>query len=345
MTLDRRPPDRRRRLLAAFGIGVFAGGAAWVASHREGFGVPDFYTWWLAAYSLLDGANPYAAVPEALGAEFQFFNPLPAALLALPFALLRPEVALPLFSGLTATILAYTVTRRSYDPLVMFLSASFAHSAVMGQWSLLLTAALFAPALSFVGAVKPNIGIAIVAALASWRAAGAMLLFALLSLAVRPTWPGEWLAAIQASGWHFSPLSVPGGVLVFLALLRWRRPEARLLAVLGMVPQSPFVYEAMPLFLIPRSRPQFYALVIGSDLALGAYVLYRGSPKAEFLRVTGLAVVACMYLPALVMVLRRPNEGDVPTWLERASVVLPRKLRGRPSSLGEAVGAQTPASS
>ena len=163
-------PRRRTRVLIAFGVGLFGAAAAWIASHRPGFGVPDFHTWWLAARAVIEGENPYLVVPAAIGEEFQFFNPLPAAILAVPFAVLRPDVALALFSGLSASVLAYVVTRRSYDPLVMFLSASFAHAAVMGQWSMLLTAALCAPALSVVGAAKPNIGIAIVAALASWRA-------------------------------------------------------------------------------------------------------------------------------------------------------------------------------
>ena len=47
------------------------------------------------------------------------------------------------------------------------------------------------------------------------------------------------------------------------------------------------------------------------------------------------ALFAAIYLPALWMILRRPNEGTVPAWLERASAVLPSWLRGR-SSVAEA---------
>jgi hypothetical protein len=323
-------PPLRSRVLVAFAIGLFAGTAAWLASHRPGFGTPDFQWWWLTARALLDGDNPYAVIPTAIGPQFQFFNPLPAAVVAIPFALVRPEAGLALFSGTSAAILAFVATKRSYDPLVMFLSASFAHTIVMGQWSLLLTAALFAPSLAFLGSTKPNIGVAIVAALASWRAAAAMLAFAALTLVLRPTWPVEWLAVVRTSTWHFSPLGIPGGFLLLLALLRWRRPEARLVATLGLLPQSPFVYEAMPLFFVPRTRAGFYVLVIGSDIALGVYAYFRGAPQSEYLRINGIAVVVCMYLPALVMVLRRPNEGRVPHWLERAAAFLPASLRGRP---------------
>jgi hypothetical protein len=40
-------------------------------------------------------------------------------------------------------------------------------------------------------------------------------------------------------------------------------------------------------------------------------------------------VFVCVYLVALALVLRRPNEGTLPAWLESAAAVLPRWLRGR----------------
>lgn len=323
------PPTIRARLAIAIGLGCFAAAISWFATHRAGFGVPDFHWWWVGARALLDGQNPYTAVPRIIGPEFRLFHPMPAVLVAVPLALLRADVALSLFSALSTAVLAFAVTRRSYDRLPLFLSASFAHAAVMGQWSLILTAALFLPALAFIGAAKPNVGVAILGASLSWRAALAMVAFAAVSLLAMPGWPREWLAQLPNSPYHFSPLRTPVGFLTLLALLRWRRPEARLLAVMGVVPQSPFVYEALPLFFIPRTRFQSYALVIGSDLALVVYVVTRGMATSSFYSVNGIAVVVGMYLPALVMVLRRPNEGPLPVWLERAAGVLPSRLRGR----------------
>lgn len=323
------PPTRVARTAIAIGLGLFAAAISWFGTHRAGFGVPDFHWWWVGARALLDGQNPYEAVPRIIGPEFRLFHPLPAVIVTLPFAVLRPDVALSLFSALSTAILAFVVTRRSYAQLPLFLSASFAHAAVMGQWSLLLTAALFAPALAFLGAVKPNVGLGIVGSSLSWRAAAGMVLFAVASLVVMPSWPRDWLAQLPNSPYHFSPLRTPVGFLTLLALLRWRRPEARLLAVLGVVPQSPFVYEALPLFLIPRTRFQTYALVIGSDVALAVYVLTRGMEQSRFFWINGVAVVLAMYLPALIMVLRRPNEGIVPSWLERVAATLPERMRGR----------------
>jgi hypothetical protein len=247
---------------------------------------------------------------------------------AIPFALLRPDVALSTFSAITAGILAWAVTRDSYDQLPLFLSASFAHAAIMGQWSMILTAALFLPRLSVIGAVKPNVGLAILGATLSWRHGLAMLVFSALTLVIMPDWPSRWLTSLAGSPYHFSPLRAPGGILTLLALLRWRRPEARLLAVMGIVPQSPFVYEALPLFFVARTRFQSYALVIGSDLALAVYALSRGMPQAAYYHLNGIAIVITMYLLALILVLRRPNDGPVPGWLERASTTLPSWLRG-----------------
>lgn len=330
------PPTLQARVSIALALGLFAATVAWIATHRPGFGVPDFHWWWVGARALLDGQNPYEAVPLIIGPEFRLFHPMPAVVLAVPFALLAPDVALSLFSGLSAAVLAFAVTKESYDRLPLFLNVSFAHAAVMGQWSLILTAAMLLPWLAFIGAAKPNVGVAMLAQSLSWRAALAMLLFAVATLLVMPTWPREWLAQLPNSPYHFSPLRTPLGFLLLLALARWRRPEARLLVVLGIVPQSPFVYEALPLFLVPKTRFQTYALVIGSDLALGVYAWTRDMDTERRFFLNGIAVVVCMYLPALWMVWRRPNEGRVPAWLERASAVLPPWIRGQPAATSPA---------
>ena len=40
------------------------------------------------------------------------------------------------------------------------------------------------------------------------------------------------------------------------------------------------------------------------------------------------SLVASLYLPCLYFVLRRPNEGRVPAWLEKWTCAFPRWLRG-----------------
>jgi hypothetical protein len=319
------------RLLIAIGVGLFAAGASWFATHRASFGAPpDFHWTWVAAKALLKGENPYATGS---------FYPLPAFLAATPFTVFPSEVATALFSGLTSAVLAWVITRASYDRLPLFLSAAFAHGAVQGQWSMLLTAAVFAPSLSAAGAIKPNIGLAILAYRPTWKTALAMLAFAALGVAFMPDWPKHWLATFGGAptggtAIHYSPLRSPGGILALLALLRWRRSEARLLAMMAVVPQSPFVYEVLPLFAVARTRFETYALVIGTDLALAYYALAPKNDMVAFFHNNGLAVFVCVYIPALILVLKRSNEGRLPARLERVAATLPQWLRGRPALAG-----------
>ena len=103
------------------------------------------------------------------------------------------------------------------------------------------------------------------------------------------------------------------------------------MAAMAVVPQSPFVYEVLPLFAVARTRFETYALVIGTDLALAYYALASKEDMVAFFHNNGIAVFVAVYVPALVLVLRRPNEGTLPCWLERATRWLPRWIRGRPA--------------
>src|SRR5439155_104266 len=63
------------------------------------------------------------------------------------------------------------------------------------------------------------------------------------------------------------PRRRPGGFLMPAALLRWRRPEGRLLAALCCVPHVTTLYETLPLFLVPANRYQAYLLLALSYVA------------------------------------------------------------------------------
>jgi hypothetical protein len=164
--------------------------------------------------------------------------------------------------------------------------------------------------------------------LAAAGVAAAVLLAA--SLLAQPGWISAWLGSLRQQQ-HFKPLvAIPGGVLVLLALLRWRRPEARLLAALGCVPQTFWWYDVLPLALVARNRLESLILAM---LGWVAYAVYNvafpraASPEIAFANVARLTV-ACAYLPCLLMVLRRPNEGAVPEFAERAAATLRRSVRG-----------------
>jgi hypothetical protein len=325
------PPRPSARVFVAIGLAAASCAASWLATRVRGFGHQDFESWWLAARALLHGQNPYVVVRSLFA--FGFVYPLPTAIATIPFALLPPTVAGPLFVGVSCGLLAFVITRDAWWPLLLFLSGSMAECIAMGHWSALLTVALLTPSLTWLGVFKPNIGLAILAYRPSIKAALVMLLIGLASLVVMPTWPQEWISAASKSPGHFAPWRVSGGILLLSALARWRRPEARFLAALALIPSSPIAYEALPLFVIPTRRIQSIVLVLLSD-ALLVYIDARADTRnvVQYFRVAGPAMVCFMYLPALIMVLARPNTGALPEWVERQTRLLPACLRGSSGS-------------
>jgi hypothetical protein len=301
-------PSRRVRAIAALAIGVVCGLVSFAATRLPGFRNQDFHSWWLAARAILDGADPYTTIRA--GASHGFVYPLPAALLTIPLAWLPSTVAGPLFVFMSCSLLAYVVTRTEWWPLCMFLSGSMFLTVVAGQWSALLTAALYVPALSWLAVVKPNIGLAMIAYAPRKRTVVAIILLAGASLLVMPSWPREWIAVVSESSVHFAPYAVAGGFLTLAVLLRWRRPEARLLAVLAVVPSSPIAYETLPLFIIPRGRVEMLILALLSDvLCLLMYNISMESETAQYLRIARPAIVWLMYMPCAAFILMRRNVG------------------------------------
>jgi hypothetical protein len=134
-----------------------------------------------------------------------------------------------------------------------------------------------------------------------------------VAFAFRPDWPIRWLDGLGAST-HMAPLVTrPGGFLLLLALVRWRQPEARLLAALACVPQTIGLYETLPLFLVPRNRWQGYGLAALSYVAAFAQVALvprlPGMTMDQMLAGRWPVLLVCLYLPALAMVLLATPPG------------------------------------
>ena len=114
-----------------------------------------------------------------------------------------------------------------------------------------------------------------------------------------------------------APIMRPGGPLPALALLAWRRPEARLLLALGCVPQTPMLNETVPLFLVVQTRPEgltlMYLTVIAAHLV---GTIYQGTTDYQgWMAGLGVWALWLVYLPCLVMVcggptLERRSYGD-----------------------------------
>jgi hypothetical protein len=222
-----------------------------------------------------------------------------------------------LFTFLGAALFIYALvirggTRWRYLTLV---SKAFQTALILGQPSTYTAAMFVLPGAGVLAAMKPNIAGAIVGSTLNWKAirlaVGAGLIVVMVSLVVQPGWPLEWLAAVRRDPFSRPPIGRPLGFLLALAVLRWRRPEARLLLALSVVPQTSVVYDALALFFIPNRASEYIALTFLSHFA---FIMWINTPHASIdagIIAGGNLCVWTIYLPALGMVLLRRNEGTI----------------------------------
>ena len=305
----------------------------------------DFTYAWLAARAILHGREPYAVVLAESPFRSPFFYPLPAALIAMPVAILSARLAGAVFVGAGFSWLSFQLASGGRGRLLVLTAAPALFAVLAVQWSPLLTgAALTGPALGLTIA-KPTIGLAL-AAMVLPSAPRASRLFwvttavagslVLASLALRPDWPRHWLAAIGGGGYTTqfrAPILTVYGFPAVLALLRWRRPEARLLFVLACVRQNGFMYDQLPLLLVPTTAAQALTLSVVSHVS---HIVALWVPPADGSLLALNAqqfpfTVMAMYVPCVVMVLARPNEGVMPGWVDRVTRYWPRWVRGTPA--------------
>ena len=295
----------RRQWGLVLAAGFISGFVCWLAYRLPPASTSDFELVWVGARALLSGADPYAVVPTT-GTHYPLYYPLTAIVVGVPFAAVPFPIARVLWAALSGAAFAWAAFRYGRGLPAALLSANFLNAVIQGQWSPLLIAAAVLPAFSWVLAAKPSIGGALYAAFPSRRAVIGGLALLAITFAVFPTWPLRWADSLRISI-HMSPIRFPGGVILLLALIRWRQPEARLLAALACVPQIIGLYDTLPLFMIPRSRWQGYALAGLSYVAafgqVAAVPRHPGMPLETMLAARWPFIFFCLYLPALVMVL------------------------------------------
>jgi len=301
--------------------------------------VSDFDQIWLAARALIAGENPYHAVVTGFREQgrlpFPLFYPLPAVVAGTPFAFLPLVPARALFAAASLGSLTYLLTRKGLWPLAVLLSAPAFMTVSLVQWSGWLACAALVPWFGWALVCKPNAGAAVLAAAESNRAivtglaaSGALVVIA---FAAQPGWVQDWLAAVRGQP-HFRPYVLrPGGFLMLLALLRWRRPEARWLAATALVPGTPGPQEALVFFAIaPLSFRELLVLGLLSHGAMwAAFPARQVGDFFSYVNVASIANIGLIYLPAVVVILRRPNEGPVPEVLDRAVSKLVSFVRRR----------------
>jgi hypothetical protein len=270
---------------------------------------------------LLSGQNPYVAFTRGGPYDFDniFVYPLPAALVAVPFTWVSVKLGGALFNGFGVGLLAWALTKDGWARWPLLMSFPTLWAVTSGQWSTYVTAAALMPALGCFGACKPTLGAAAWTYKLRWQYIASGLAICLIAFVVMPDWPAQWYHATQRSlvGNYHVPLLVPGGFLVVAALLRWRRPDARLLVAMACVPQSMFPYDQLPLTLLARTRIQSYLFAIWSYLAIwGGWWIGEGRTvvsKVDSLNFLARAIVWGYYLPLVVLVLRRPNDAGLGT--------------------------------
>jgi hypothetical protein len=301
-----------RHSLVSGAVGLGAALLVWFNYRFSPGAYSDFDLIWLGARAILAGQNPYLSVPGSF--PWPNYYPLTAQLLGLPLALLPLMGARCAFAFLTAAVATWAVVRHHRPALLLFVSGPFLYAIQRGQWSPLVLAACLIPAWGIVAAAKPTVGLAAILYRPSRVAVVGAVALTLLSLLVMPRWPLDWLAALSEQRHLRIPLLLPGGFLIALVLLRWRRPEARLLFLLAAVPQTVVPYELVPLAVVPRTRREVllvaiawmavYLLMVVID---PAPLLSHASVPPDYRPHRWWAMLAFGYLPILGLILWRRN--------------------------------------
>lgn len=280
----------------------------------------DFDQLWFAARALLAGADPYTVVGPGRRFEWLWplYYPLPAVILSIPFAWMPVVAARVAFSTVSGVVLGLSMGQRAAFLWPLGLSASYLIALSRTQWSVLLLASAWVPALAFVAMAKPNVGLASLVphlrrrAVVVAAASGAAIL--LLSFAARPDWFASWRAAVADSPHVAAPVTHPFGFLLALALLRWRRTDARVLLAMAVVPHTPSIYDLLPLFLACRSLRESLGLALLTHAAFWVNVITgTGMTFEAYAEDLGRIILLVVYFPVLVAVLLRPNVDDEQT--------------------------------
>ena len=310
----------RRRVALAVAAAIVT--AAYVlyfdfGTNQFGPGGSDFDQLWFAARTVWNGTNPYDVIGP--GRQFNwawpFLYPLPAVMAILPIAWLPLLAARVLFAAVSVGVLAFALSRRGLGMLAVLGSAAVIDAARAGQFSLLLTAAVILSWLAFVFPLKPPLGIALLVASPTRRSlvvalvGGAFL--AIAAFVVQPHWVTSWIAALRTTSHMRAPALELGGPLLLLALLRWRRLDARILLACALVPHTPALYDVVPIGLVARDFREGLVFALLTHAALfSQHFLVPGLAPAAAATMAARILNITVYLPTLVAILTRPNRAD-----------------------------------
>jgi hypothetical protein len=295
---------RMARPLAALASGLAAFlVTAWIWAQPAERVPPDFTLIWNAASVWLAGGDPYLSVRHVI---FPLFYPPTAVILGVPFTVLPVYWATAIFVGIGAGAFAYAVWPSYRHALLGLASGAGIMTITVAQWSPLLIAAALLPPLGWLLAAKPTVAAALWIAYPSWRSLLFAAIFTSICLVVWPEGFWSWLTVTREAA-HFTPLILYpwGGPLLLLALKYWRTPEGRLLLALACAPRTPFLYDALPLFLIPKTGKEALILWAGTMIAWPFQFWAVGLYWNDRVFVSAYTELWCVFLLCLAMLWRR----------------------------------------
>ena len=273
----------------------------------------DFSVLWTAMKLVQNGQNPYVMIGPELGYDYEFHHPLTSAIAVFPFTLLPEKVADVAFVFGASFLVAFGALKDDWSSVWIFLSAAFVDNAKAAQLAPLIAAVYYLPWASFLLPVKPSIGASMLFTWSRARYAIPSGLFLLLvSILVFPGWISEWMRTTAGSWEYTSPIARAGGFLMILALLKWRTKEGKFLFLLSLIPQVSGWYEAFLPMLVGRTKREYQVLSMTSSIGYCLLLLMVASTPEKQIPTfqIGQLIVAFCYLPALIVVLRRPDGPD-----------------------------------
>ena len=289
-----------RALFLSICIGIAVGILrTWAAYQIRPFlhnGAGDFTFATRIARDLWNEKDPYAYSHGPDSVPY----PLPAGIIAMPFALFEDEVASGLFMGCSSFILSLCLLRDGKTwPLLIFLSWPFAYAVLFSQWTPLILSIWFLPFMMPLVLVKPHIAIPLILT-GKISKTGLLITIVLLlfSLILNPKWPLTWFQ-LTSTYKGLPPLfSLPLGPLLLLSLLKYRDRRAWLLLLLALMPQR-VLYDQLPLFVLASTGIQAIFLVICSWLTLP--VLFTSGGWANVPFNWQFWILLTLYIPAILV--------------------------------------------
>ena len=244
--------------------------------------------------------------------EGHFFNSLPViaypftTMLALyPFSFIPIDFIGPLFFSISSAVFSYALL---FDGklwrILVLLSPAYIFSLHSIQFVPLLASALVLPYLLPLAAIKPQLGIVLLAS-GKWNTKLFIVfgLFIILSFIIYPNWLTDWLYHGNLSQYKGTiPMLHGFGFLLVLSLLKWKDRRSRILAAMAVIPQRLW-YDQLMLFFIPQTKFQLGVLLFGSWLSFFLSMHYGWLFKNDLQdKSSWMIFVNFVYLPSLIMI-------------------------------------------